>query len=127
MPKHDPSMAGPIPFVDRVLTVVDAIPYGHVTTYGHIARCLGAPRAARMVGWAVHGSDGNVPAHRVVNRYGYLSGGWHFGHPDVMKMRLVEEGVAFRDDYEVDLDQCLWDPAADPALDHLFTLLPPDV
>lgn len=108
------------PFADRVLTVTSAIPYGHVTTYGHIARALGAPRSARMVGWVLNRSGDGVPAHRVVNRYGYLSGGWHFGHPSVMKARLVDEGVGFREDYEVNLDRHLWDPAGDRSLDELF-------
>ena len=65
-----------------------------------------------MVGWAVSSPppELHLPCHRVVNRIGYLSGGWHFGHPDVMRDRLLEEGVAFSDEYQVDLKRHFWDP-----------------
>ncbi|MEJ7838376.1 MAG: MGMT family protein [Thermomicrobiales bacterium] len=112
-----------IPFVRKVFTVVERIPYGKVTTYGAIARCLGSPRSARGVGFAlhslIHGHD--LPAHRVINRNGFLSGGWHFGHPDVMKAMLEDEHVSVSDEYIVDLTRYFWDPADDPALDHLTT------
>jgi methylated-DNA-protein-cysteine methyltransferase-like protein len=108
-------------FVDRVYEVVARIPKGRVTTYGRIARALGSPRSARMVGWALHASPAelNLPAHRVVNRNGVLSGALHFGHPDVMRSLLLAEEVAFLDDITVDLEKHLWDPADDPSLDHL--------
>lgn len=65
-----------------------------------------------MVGWALMGAVGaaDLPAHRVVNRNGELTGGWYFGHPDIMRARLVEEGIPFSGDYTVDLGQCVWDP-----------------
>lgn len=99
-------------FSDRVFLIVGQIPEGSVTTYGDIARALGNPRGARQVGWAIAAapSELDLPFHRVVNREGFLSGGWAFGHPDVMKQRLIADGVPFRDEYEVDLEQCHWSP-----------------
>jgi methylated-DNA-protein-cysteine methyltransferase related protein len=96
----------------RVWTIVKSIPLGCVTTYGSIARTLGNPRGARVVGWMLYTSPAEIylPAHRVVNRNGELSGGWHFGHPDVMKGLLLDEGVPFKGEYQVDLDRCLWLP-----------------
>jgi methylated-DNA-protein-cysteine methyltransferase-like protein len=108
-------------FAERVYRVVARIPEGSVTTYGRVARALGAPRSARMVGWALgHQPDGvHVPAHRVVNRSGVLSGSHAFGHPDAMRIMLLDEGVTFLDDITVDLDRHLWDPSDDPSLDYL--------
>ena len=99
-------------FAARVYDLVGRIPRGRVTTYGRIARAVGDPRAARMVGWALmHGVEcDDLPCHRVVNRIGFLSGGWHFGHPDVMRGLLLAEGVPFKDEYQVDLERCLWIP-----------------
>ena len=114
---------------ERVYELVAQIPRGHVTTYGAIARTLGSIRGARMVGWVLHAvpPELDLPCHRVVNRAGYLSGGWHFGHPDVMRNRLLDEGVPFRDEYEVDLDRCLWLPWEDkpsPAANEVDDLDP---
>jgi methylated-DNA-protein-cysteine methyltransferase-like protein len=111
-------MASPALFTDGVYAVVARIPYGRVTTYGDVARAIGSVRGARMVGWALHGvpRELGLPCHRVVNRYGELSGGWHFGHPDVMKSMLVAEGVPFADEYRVDLSRCLWLPWDDDDL-----------
>ncbi len=108
-------------FIERVYAVVACIPYGRVTTYGRIARALGAPRSARMVGWALNRTppELQLPAHRVVNRVGFLSGGLHFGHHDVMRDLLLAEGVPFVEEYTVDLGAALWDPADDPSLDYL--------
>lgn len=99
-------------FIERVFAIVRQIPYGRVTTFGRIARAVGTPRSARMVGWALHNSPPDISevAHRVVNRYGYLSGGWSWGHPDVMKALLEEEGVTFIEEYTVDLARYLWEP-----------------
>lgn len=99
-------------YADRVYAIVARIPKGRVTTYGDIARALGQVRGARMVGWLLNAvPEGlDLPCHRVVNRYGYLSGGWHFGHPDVMKGLLLADGVPFSDEYQVDLAQCRWLP-----------------
>jgi len=105
-------MAASTLFTQRVYEVVARIPWGCVTTYGDIARAIGSVRGARMVGWALNAVPRklDLPCHRVVNRYGELSGGWHFGHPDVMKGLLVAEGVPFSDEYRVDLRRCLWLP-----------------
>lgn len=102
-------------FADHVFRIVRAIPSGRVTTYGDIARALGDPRAARQVGWAIAGSPAGIdlPFHRVVNRDGYLSGGWAFGHPEIMKQRLVAEGVQFVDEYTVDMKRHGWTPGDD--------------
>lgn len=120
----DETAAGINPFDERVYTVVSAIPRGRVTTYGLIARALGDPRSARMVGWAMRRTPPGrqIPAHRVVNRIGFLSGGWYFGHPDIMRDRLVAENIQFVDEYQVDLTTTLWDPSDEQALDHLFEL-----
>lgn len=100
------------PFHDRVYEIVLQIPRGKVTTYGTIAAVLGDRRAARMVGWAMSSCPAEVSevAHRVVNRYGELSGGWAWGHPEIMKQLLVDEGVTFVDEYQVDLDRHFWLP-----------------
>lgn len=95
-----------------VLEVVARIPPGRVTTYGRISRALGFPRRARHVGMALARSAeaGDFPCHRVVNRDGELSGGWAFGHPEVMRQLLDEEAVPFVSELRVDLDACLWEP-----------------
>lgn len=98
-------------FAASVRAVVASIPPGRVTTYGRIAAAIGQPRSARMVGWALSAvEDDDLPCHRVVNRDGVLSGGWSFGHPDVMRGRLREEGVPFLAEDRVDLAACVWDP-----------------
>lgn len=102
-------------FFERVYDVVRLIPVGRVTTYGHIAAHLGMRSSARMVGWALNavGYDErlkSIPAHRVVNRLGELTGRMHFETPFVMRERLEAEAVPFIED-RVDLSQCLWDPA----------------
>jgi methylated-DNA-protein-cysteine methyltransferase-like protein len=107
--------AEPKDFYTRVYEVALRIPHGRVTTYGAIAKALGEPRSARVVGYALNAPPPylDVPCHRVVNRIGFLSGGWHFGHPDVMRDKLRAEGVPFVDDYQVDLNAVLWEPWGD--------------
>jgi len=102
-------------FAAGVYEIVARIPHGRVTTYGRIAQALGSVRGARMVGWALDHAptERDLPCHRVVNRIGFLSGGWHFGHPDVMKGLLLAEGVPFSEEYRVDLTRCLWEPWVD--------------
>jgi methylated-DNA-protein-cysteine methyltransferase-like protein len=109
-------------FSTRVYRVVAMIPHGKVTTYGAIARALGSPRSARMVGFALKVAPERLelPAQRVLNRYGFLSGGWHFGHPDIMRAELEDEGVVVSDDYIVDLNVYFWDPASEPEVDELL-------
>jgi len=111
-----------LPFPDRVALVVERIPEGFVTTYGRIAAALGSPKAARMVGWALNAQvDGrSIPAHRVVNRAGVLSGAPAFGAPERMRQLLEAEDVPFLDEITVDLEACLWDPADDAELADLF-------
>jgi methylated-DNA-protein-cysteine methyltransferase-like protein len=108
---------GPRPsFQNQVIFVTNRIPCGRVTTYGRIALALGAPRSARMVGWALSARGGETPAHRVVNRNGFLSGAPAWGNPDIMRDLLSEEGVPFRDEWTVDLEACVWDPSDDTLL-----------
>ena len=98
-------------FFERVWEVTARIPPGRVTTYGHIAEYLGVKSAARTVGWALNSSKGSgLPAHRVVNRFGALSGKYHFETPSVMEERLRNEGVTFDADGHVDLSAHLWIP-----------------
>ena len=104
--------ADPISYPERVYRIVRQIPAGSVTTYGTIAAVLGDRRGARMVGWAMSNCPDDVSeiAHRVVNRYGELSGGWAWGHPDIMRQLLIDEGVTFAADYQVDLERHMWIP-----------------
>lgn len=98
-------------FFERVWAVVARIPAGRVTTYGHIARAVGAAGAARTVGWALKAAvHSGLPCHRVVNRYGALSGRLHFEGPFVMEERLRSEGVTFDEAGNVRLDRHLWVP-----------------
>ncbi len=88
-------------FFQQVYKITKTIPYGKVTSYGAIARFLGDPRAARMVGWALnncHALPDFIPAHRVVNRNGLLSGKQHFGTSDSMQQLLENEGVEIEND-----------------------------
>ncbi len=100
-------------FFELVYEVARQIPKGRVTSYGAIAACLGTKLSARMVGWAMNGAGKvkpTVPAHRVVNRLGMLSGKHHFPTPDAMEQRLKKEGVKVKDDKVVDFEKKFWDP-----------------
>jgi methylated-DNA-protein-cysteine methyltransferase related protein len=101
-------------FFELVYEVVRQIPRGRVSSYGAIAACLGAKSSARMVGWAMNGAGRikpKVPAHRVVNRNGMLSGKHHFSPPGSMEKLLQQEGVKVKDDQVVDFKALFWDPA----------------
>ena len=101
-------------FFELVYQVARQIPKGRVTSYGAIAKCLGTKLSARMVGWAMNAVGKvkpTVPAHRVVNRKGMLSGKHHFGEPDVMEKRLKKEGIKVKNDTVVDFEKLFWDPA----------------
>ena len=100
-------------FFERVYAVVREIPEGRVTTYGAIAKAIGAPRSARMVGYAMNAShfDDSVPAHRVVNRLGMLSGKHHFDGTNLMQQLLESEGVVVLDNHVQDFKTILWIPA----------------
>ncbi|MFD2892453.1 MGMT family protein [Flavobacterium chuncheonense] len=99
-------------FFERVYEVARKIPYGKVTTYGAIAKCLGAARSARMVGWAMNASHtmDDVPAHRVVNRKGMLTGKHHFEGTNLMQQLLESEGVLVKDNQIIDFEKYLWIP-----------------
>jgi methylated-DNA-protein-cysteine methyltransferase-like protein len=101
-------------FFELVHQVARSIPKGRVTSYGAIAAFLGAKSSARMVGWAMnssHVAKPKVPAHRVVNRNGLLSGKMHFAAPDLMEQLLKKEGVQVKDDKVLKFDKVFWDPA----------------
>ena len=100
-------------FYQRVYAIVQQIPRGKVTTYGAIAEVLGMKRSSRMVGQALNAvpKDLEVPAQRVINRMGALSGAHHFGGYDIMRGLLVKEGVRFKDE-RVDMESHFWDPAS---------------
>ena len=102
-------------FLD-VYAVVRLIPKGRVTSYGAIARYLGSGKSARMVGWAMnaaHDQKPKVPAHRVVNRNGMLSGKMHFSDPDKMQQLLEKEGIAVKDDQVINFSTLCWDPSVE--------------
>ncbi|MEY4603629.1 MAG: hypothetical protein RIT43_921 [Bacteroidota bacterium] len=100
-------------FFNDVYDVVRLIPRGKVTSYGAIARYLGVARSSRMVGWAMNASHqiADVPAHRVVNRNGTLTGKHHFSEPDHMQRLLEEEGISVLNDKIQDFETVFWDPS----------------
>ncbi|RPI75910.1 MAG: MGMT family protein [Ignavibacteriales bacterium] len=102
-------------FFDKVYEIVAKIPYGRVATYGDIAEACGIRSSARTVGWALNGAkESGLPCHRVVNRFGALSGKMHFGSHYLMEELLRSEGVEFdKDDYVI-LDKHLWKPKRSP-------------
>ena len=100
-------------FFELVYEVARQIPKGKVTSYGAIAACLGTKSSARMVGWAMNGAGKvkpKVPAHRVVNRIGLLSGKHHFSPPGSMEKSLKKEGINVKNDKSVDFEKHFWDP-----------------
>lgn len=117
MPKRiqEPSLpGGRRDFFADVMDVVRQIPRGRVTSFGAIARYLGAARSSRMVGWCMnkaHAMKPEVPAHRVVNRNGLLTGKHHFAAPDRMEDLLRKEGVKVKNDEVQDFAKKFWDPA----------------
>lgn len=105
-------------FFQDVYEVVKLIPAGRVTSYGAIGAYLGLKSSARMVGWAMNASHGlpDVPAHRVVNRSGLLTGKNHFTTPTIMQELLESEGVIIKDDKVQELKTVYWDPVIELAL-----------
>ena len=99
-------------FFDMVYQIARTIPYGKVTSYGAIAKALGAARSARMVGWAMNASHSlsDVPAHRVVNRNGLLTGKMHFDGTNLMQQLLENEGVQITNNQVVDFKSKFWSP-----------------
>ena len=102
-------------FFQRVYEVVRQIPYGRVTSYGAIAQFLASRGSARMVGWAMNASHGldDVPAHRVVNRNGLLSGKHHFEGTNLMQQLLENEGIEVADNKIVDFEKHFWNPVTE--------------
>ncbi|HET6244764.1 MAG: MGMT family protein [Bacteroidetes bacterium] len=100
-------------FFEMVFQVVRLIPEGRVTNYGAIAKFLGTARSSRMVGWAMNNAHGQlepVPAHRVVNRNGMLTGKAHFNPPSLMQELLEKEGIAVKEDQVLNFNAFFWDP-----------------
>lgn len=113
LPSLKPSGKREDSFFELVYDIARQIPRGRVTSYGAIAACLGTKLSARMVGWAMNGAHKvrpKVPAHRVVNRLGVLSGKHHFGAPDEMERLLKKEGVKVKNDVVIDFKEKFWDP-----------------
>lgn len=111
--KEEPS------FFENVWEVARLIPAGRVTSYGAIAKYLGTKLSARMVGWAMNGAGRvkpKVPAHRVVNRLGILSGKHHFSPPGMMEKLLKKEGIKVKNDQVVDFKKLFWDPVEELGL-----------
>jgi methylated-DNA-protein-cysteine methyltransferase-like protein len=103
-------------FFSRVYDVTRLIPYGRITSYGAIARYLGTGRSARMVGWALnvcHTKPEFIPAHRVVNRNGLLTGKHYFGNSTTMEQLLTNEGIIVEDDQIVNFREKFWDPSSE--------------
>ena len=106
-------------FFAAVYDVVRKIPKGRVTTYGAIGAALGAKSSARMVGWAMnnaHGIKPKIPAHRVINRQGLLTGKMHFADPDQMQQLLEKEGIQVKNNQVQDFEIKFWDPAKELGL-----------
>lgn len=99
-------------FFQRVYEVVKQIPYGKITTYGAIAKKIGAPKSARMVGYALNasGMHEDVPAHRVVNRKGLLTGKHHFQGTNLMQQLLESEGIKIKENVVQNFDEHFWEP-----------------
>ena len=101
-------------FFSMVYDVAREIPKGRVTSYGAIAKYLGSGKSSRMVGWAMNAAGSQkkfVPAHRVVNRNGELTGKIHFGHPKLMQKLLEKEGIKVKKDKIVNFEKLFWDPS----------------
>ena len=101
-------------FFQLVYEVARHVPKGRVTSYGAIGKYLGSGKSARMVGWAMNAAGSQkkpVPAHRVVNRNGELTGKHHFGHPKLMQQLLEKEGIKVKKDKIVNFEKLFWDPA----------------
>ncbi|MCH5599719.1 MGMT family protein [Niabella ginsengisoli] len=109
----NPSGATDQNFFDQVFEITRQIPKGRVTSYGAIAKCIGTGKSARLVGWAMNGSGKakpKVPAHRVVNSIGVLSGKLAFKTPTLMEELLAKEGVKVKNDKVVDFKKVFWNP-----------------
>jgi len=99
-------------FFEKVYEIAKQIPFGRVTSYGAIAKYLGAAKSARMVGWAMNASHNNadIPAHRVVNRNGLLTGKFHFDGTNLMQQLLENEGIVVKENQIQNFSTVFWDP-----------------
>jgi methylated-DNA-protein-cysteine methyltransferase-like protein len=114
--------------ITRAFALVCACPSGRVTTYSWLARALGYPRGARMLGWMMNDAHEGVPAQRVINSKGELTGSWAFGQPGTMRQLLENEGILFSESGRVDLKRYGWDPnivLSPDELQSLFALAQP--
>jgi methylated-DNA-protein-cysteine methyltransferase-like protein len=110
-------------FFERVYSIVAKIPEGNVTSYGAIAKAIGAAKSARTVGYAMNACvklDRDLPAHRVVNRIGMLTGKHHFPGQDTMQRLLEEEGVVVEDDKIKNFEKILWQPPVNESFEDLI-------
>ena len=107
----------------QVFALVRVCPAGRVTTYGWLAKAVGYPRGARMVGWIMNETPQGVPAQRVINSKGELSGNWAFTTPGGMRKMLEEEGIVFSPEGRVDLKRYGWDPSRDLTKEELQHIL----
>ena len=107
----------------RVFALVRACPPGRVTTYGWLAKAVGYPRGARMVGWIMNESPDGIPAQRVINSKGELSGSWAFWQKCRMRSLLEAEGIVFSQDERVDLKRYGWDPTRDISEEELSGIM----
>jgi methylated-DNA-protein-cysteine methyltransferase-like protein len=105
-------------FFDSVYQVVRMVPYGRVTSYGAIAKYLSTPKSSRVVGWAMNAAHSipDVPAHRVVNRNGLLTGKMHFSSPNEMQLLLEKEGITIINDQVQNFKTLFWDPSLELGL-----------
>jgi methylated-DNA-protein-cysteine methyltransferase related protein len=124
MPNESSPTAGQATTVAaHVFALVRACPAGRVTTYGWLAKAVGYPRGARMIGWIMNETPPGVPAQRVINSKGELSGNWAFNTPGGMRKLLEEEGVVFSPEGRVDLKRYGWDPSRDLTEEELKQIL----
>src|SRR5438876_7812119 len=107
----------------QVYALVKACPAGRVTTYGWIGKALGYPRGARMIGWIMNESPQGIPAQRVINSKGELSGSWAFGQSGTMRQLLEAEGIVFSAEERVDMKRYGWDPTRDLSEEELKHIL----
>ena len=98
-------------FFNKVYEIVRIIPIGRVTSYGAIGKYLGSAKSARMVGWALNKSPNDVPAHRVINRNGLLTGKAHFNGINLMQQLLENEGIVVEENKVINLGNNFWDPS----------------
>ena len=109
-------------FFEMVFEIACLIPKGKVTSYGAIAKYLGIARSSRMVGWAMnraHTHTHPVPAHRVVNRNGLLSGKAHFGDPKLMQKLLESEGIKIKKDRVLHFEKKFWNPSTEQSIEYV--------